>query len=79
VTDQFGSIVGAIKRPVRYCAPVNKNDEGVMDPNTHLVCYQLRAHAGAPTHDTLYSLNQFGADTFTVFGSRELCVPSVIP
>lgn len=79
MTDQFGSIVGAIKRPVRYCAPVNKNDEGVMDPNTHLVCYQLRAHAGAPTHDTLYSLNQFGADTFTVFGSRELCVPSVIP
>ncbi|MCC6763186.1 MAG: right-handed parallel beta-helix repeat-containing protein [Deltaproteobacteria bacterium] len=78
VTDQFGSIDGAIKRPVRYCAPVDKNGEGILDPNTHLVCYQIRSAAGMPTHDTLYSLNQFGPDTFTVFGPRELCVPSTV-
>ncbi len=77
ITDQFGSIVGSIKRPVRYCTPVDKNGEGVVDGSTDLVCYQLRSAAGAPTHDTLYSLNQFGADSFTVFGPRELCVPSV--
>ncbi len=79
IQDQFGSIVASIKRPVRYCAPVDKNGEGIMDPNTHLVCYQVRSAAGAPTHDTLYSLNQFGPDTFTVFGPRELCVPSTVP
>ena len=79
ITDQFGSITGSIKRPVRYCAPVDKNGEGVIDPSTHLVCYQLRSAAGAPTHDTLFSLNQFGPDSFEVFGPRELCVPSTIP
>jgi hypothetical protein len=50
-----------------------------MDPGTHLLCYQVRSAAGAPTHDTLYSLNQFGQDAFQVFGPRELCVPSTIP
>jgi hypothetical protein len=77
IDDQFGTIVGAIKRPVRYCAPVDKNGEGVFDGTADLVCYQLRSAAGAPTHDTLYSLNQFGTDAFTVFGPRELCVPSI--
>jgi hypothetical protein len=79
IDDQFGSIVAAIKRPVRYCAPVDKNGEGITDPETHLLCYQVRSAAGAPTHDTLYSLNQFGSDEFTVFGPRELCVPSTVP
>jgi hypothetical protein len=79
IDDQFGTIVAAIKRPVRYCAPVDKNGEGIMDPGTHLLCYQVRSAAGAPTHDTLYSLNQFGQDAFQVFGPRELCVPSTIP
>jgi hypothetical protein len=79
IDDQFGSIIGAIKRPVRYCAPVDKNGEGITDGSTHLVCYQLRSAAGSPTRDTLYSLNQFGPDSFTVFGPRELCVPSTVP
>ncbi len=79
VTDQFGSIVGAIKRPVRFCAPVDKHGEGIIDADTHLVCYQIRRAAGAPTRDTLYSLDQFGPDAFTLFGPRELCVPSTVP
>jgi hypothetical protein len=79
IDDQFGSIVAAIKRPVRYCAPVDKNGEGILDGATHLLCYQVRSAAGAPTHDTLYSLNQFGPDSFNVYGPRELCVPSTIP
>lgn len=79
IDDQFGSIIAAIKRPVRYCAPVDKNGEGILSGVAHLVCYQVRSAAGAPTHDTLYSRNQFGPDTFNVFGPRELCVPSTIP
>jgi len=78
IDDQFGSISAAIKRPVRYCAPVDKNGEGVIDAGTHLLCYQVRSAAGSPTSDTLYSLNQFGPDEFKVFGARELCVPSTI-
>jgi hypothetical protein len=78
IDDQFGSITAAIKRPVRYCAPVDKNGEGIIDAGTHLVCYQVRSAAGSPTGDELYSLNQFGPDEFKVFGARELCVPSTI-
>jgi hypothetical protein len=79
IEDQFGSIVGFIKRAVRLCVPVDKNDEGVIDPITSVLCYSTRAGAGSPTGDTLYTLNQFGADSFDVFGARELCVPSTLP
>jgi len=78
IEDQFGAIDAAIKRPVRLCAPVDKNGEGITDADTHLLCYQVRSAAGAPTHDTLYTLNQFGPDAFNVFGPRELCVPSTL-
>lgn len=78
IDDQFGSIIASIKRPVRYCAPVDKNGEGIKDATTHLVCYQVRSAAGAPTHDLLFTQNQLENDAFTVFGPRELCVPSTI-
>src|SRR6185295_478950 len=79
VTDQFGSLVATIKRPVRYCNPVDKNGEGILDGSQHLVCYRVRSSTYAPTHDDLFTLNQFGPDTYNVFGPRELCVPSTIP
>ncbi len=82
IVDQFGSVVGAIKRPVRYCAPADVGGDGapIIDGSTHLLCYQLRSAAGAPTHDLLHTLSPspFDADAFTVFGPREICVPSTV-
>ena len=42
VVDQFASQVLDIKKPARLCVPADKNDEGILDPVSHLMCYQVR-------------------------------------
>ena len=77
---QFGTIVEDIKRPRRFCNAVDKNGGGIIDATKHLLCYKVRSPAGPPTRSTVFILNQFGNDSFTLFGTRELCVPTeVIP
>lgn len=40
--DQFEERTFLVKKPERLCNPVDKNDEGIADPDTHLVAYTLR-------------------------------------
>jgi hypothetical protein len=81
VDDQFGTLNVDIKRPVRFCAAADKNDEGVIDPSAHLICYQER-QAGGPRFrgpaGGIFTTNQFGSAAFKVFGPRELCVPTLV-
>ena len=69
------------KRPVRYCAPADKNGEGIMDPS-HLLCYQVRKVVGSPPFKppapAVFTEDQFGAASYRVFGPRELCVPTTM-
>jgi hypothetical protein len=80
VEDQFGTLSVDIKRPVRFCAAANKNDEGVVDPESHLLCYQERRTTGSPFFKgpTVFTADQFGDAKYKVFGPRELCVPTTI-
>jgi hypothetical protein len=75
VETQFGPITVDIKKPLHLCTPVDKNGEGVIDPVTHLMCYQIRAPR-PEVPDQVYTSNQIGPDDYGVFGARELCVPS---
>jgi hypothetical protein len=74
VETQFGPMTVDVKRPLRLCAPVDKNGEGVNDPANHLMCYQVRKGTRGPKQ--VFVTNQFGADSYPVLGPRELCVPS---
>ncbi|MEO6028042.1 MAG: choice-of-anchor P family protein [Candidatus Binatia bacterium] len=79
IDDQFGTITVDIKRPVHFCVPVDKNNEGIPNPSQYLTCYQVRIPTGTPpanTPDEVFANNQFGPDTYAVLGPRELCVPS---
>ncbi len=38
IATQFGLMTVDVKRPVDLCAPVDKNGEGVVDPNGFLMC-----------------------------------------
>jgi hypothetical protein len=81
VDDQFGTLHVDIKRPVRFCAAADKNDEGIINPNAHLLCYQVRPVTGSPRFkgpSAIFTNNQFGSDKNRVFGPRELCVPTTI-
>ena len=79
VDDQFKSVVGDIKKPVRLCTAVNKNDEGVLDEAGNLLCYQMKTGHKVAFRgiDGVFIDNQFEATTIDVFGLRELCVPSI--
>ena len=77
LVDQFQSFASFVMDPFRLCNPVDKNGEGIQDPDAHLVCYYLQ-----PASDNLgLSIpiqNQFFAlETVDIGSARALCTPSV--
>jgi hypothetical protein len=80
VGDQFTAPkLFAIKKVKHLCTPVDKNGEGMANPDAHLVCYLARPASGQPKHSrtNVFVNNQFGPETMTTIKERELCVPSV--
>jgi hypothetical protein len=77
VVDQFESITLNVTRPIRLCAPANKNGEDASAPShpIHLLCY--KAKSTAKFGDIVANaVNQFGPDQVRLIHRRELCVPS---
>ncbi|MEL7114050.1 MAG: hypothetical protein AAGP08_00420 [Pseudomonadota bacterium] len=77
--DQFAGYKAEVIRPVSLCNPVDKNGEGIREPEVHLVCYEIRAEAVTdvrPTVDVNTS-NQFTEQSMTaVVPPVTLCVPT---
>jgi hypothetical protein len=73
--DQFESTQAGVLRPVKLCNPVDKNGEGIPQPQLHLVCYEIVQISGTLEHKVLIR-NQFGDLVMTVDGPDLLCVPS---
>jgi len=78
ITDQFGSIAIDIKRPLHLCLAADKNDEGIPNPGSAMLCYQVRGVRPGTAPNLVYTNNQFGDDQFPFFGPRDLCVPSTV-
>lgn len=72
--DQFGITDSIVVRPLYVCNPVDKNGEGILHPEVHQVCYEIR-DPQQPVRSLLVS-NQFGELTVKVQDGRLLCVPS---
>lgn len=85
ITDQFGSRGAMIARPFEICAPVDKNGEGIQDPEAHLTCYKLVSRQRdswrilgdidqftTPVQDSL-----FVPESLIVGRAAELCLPAV--
>jgi subtilisin family serine protease len=77
LTDQFGTDETHIGKPVLFCTPVDKNDEGIQEPGRHLVCYQIDPRKSA--RRSVVVGNQFGSENLKIRTPRTLCVPSVPP
>jgi cysteine-rich repeat protein len=75
VVDQFGTRTVNVRRPARFCVPVDKNGSGITDPDASLMCYRVN---GTPrvNGSHVFTTNQFGDDEYDVGAVRELCVPS---
>jgi hypothetical protein len=73
IDDQFGTQTTDLGRSIRFLVPVDKNDEGITDPISHLTCYDIVDGASAPP---VISTNQFGAQPLTLGDPDSLCVPT---
>ncbi len=82
LVDQFGTMTLNVKRPLRLCTAVDKNGEGVLDPDANLLCYIVKPAPGSRIFrgidGPVYVANQFGNDTLEVNHLRELCLPSTV-
>jgi hypothetical protein len=82
VTDQFETArVYELTRPSHFCAPVNKNGEGILQPGAFLSCYKARVPAGQPpvtkVRGQIHVNNQFGTDQqIDLLREQEVCVPA---
>ena len=80
VVDQFNQPkLFDVKKPRRFCNPVDKNGEGIKNPQTHLMCFSVRRATGEPKHeriDGIFVNDQFGPGRVRTKKERELCVPS---
>ncbi len=83
IVDQFGSRLIDVMKPLRLCAPVNKNSEDPTAPEhrDHLMCYKIRLstlvrQTFGPAIQPIFTANQFANEKMTATGLAELCVPS---
>lgn len=56
LTDQFGSGDFEVKKVKGLCNPADKNGEGMGDPITHLVGYDIKAPKGQPKHEKVLGI-----------------------
>jgi hypothetical protein len=74
--DQFEDITMSVLRPYRMCNPVDKEDEGIIDPTEHSMCYQIRdATPRFNRHEVLVE-NQFGKQVLVATKPDTLCTPA---
>ena len=65
--------------PALLCNPVDKNGEGILNPDDHLFCYEVKRADDEPSHvevTGIYINNQFGPLQLDTEEVRQLCVPS---
>jgi hypothetical protein len=78
VTDQLQTVTSTVIKPIRLCAPANKNGEDPTAPlhPGHLLCYKTKSLTKFGTIVKEID-NQLDANrVVTLIHRRELCVPS---
>ena len=65
-------------KPKRLCVPVDKNGEGINNPNRQMLCYKTKAGGPITVPTQVFTNNQFGPETVAMAKTEELCIPSVI-
>jgi hypothetical protein len=77
VQDQFGTSTVRVVKPLKLCVAANKNNEGVPDPSSRLMCYHVTASPRFQQPGPVFVNDQFGPDTLSrLTHVDELCVPS---
>ena len=76
LTDQFIQTAGTVIKPQHFCNPVDKNGEGIPNPDFHLTCYKITVEQKTPTL-FVGTQNQYPPDQLKVTSASFLCVPTM--
>jgi hypothetical protein len=81
-SDQFTSPakILTLRKPRHLCTPVDKNGEGIKNPEGHYLCYAARPARGEPKHvprEGIFVNNQLGPLRLNTVKEREYCIPSI--
>lgn len=71
LVDQFQDKDFIVRKPTLLCNPVDKNGEGINDPDNHLMCYKI-----VEKNERIWTNNQLGPEVLNLKKVNELCVPS---
>jgi hypothetical protein len=56
--------------------PANKNAEGIIDPQSHLTCYNIIGGSAPPGVPQVIATHQFGTQTLTLGAALFACIPT---
>ena len=80
VSDQFESArLLSLGKPRHLCIPVDKNGEGIKNPQAHFLCYTAKPAVTAPRHTRVSNIRvntQFGPLQLDTSKESEFCIPS---
>ena len=80
VSDQFETTrLLSLVKPRHLCIPVDKNGEGIKNPQAHYLCYTAKPAVTAQKHTRVSNIrvnNQFGPLTLDTAKESEFCIPS---
>lgn len=82
VTDEFNRPrLLDVKKPTRLCNPVDRDFWGILNPDLHLMCYQVSPSSGQAKFTPsagIHVNNDYGPELLDVTGEDELCVESTL-
>jgi hypothetical protein len=82
VADQFENRAYTLTRPLRLCNAVDKDGEGMLNPDGHLMCYAVKRAKGELKHTRvigrIHTHTQFGPEQLDSVKEAQLCVPATL-
>lgn len=77
IADDFASKDAKVVKPLYFCTPADKNNEGLQNPNDYMLCYRIRDSKPRFPKTNVSTRNQFDEEqNLTLVAAQLLCVPS---
>ncbi len=80
--DEFEARVYDVFAPRRLCYAVDKNGEGILEPDAVMTCYRARRGPGESNHERIENLihttDQFGTLQLDTKKVQDICIPGTI-
>jgi hypothetical protein len=74
--DQFRTTEARLLSPYEICNPADKNDEGIANPDAHLMCYKFLDRSRTSSVPVRVT-DQFGTEDLRTSSANVLCVPAL--